>query len=67
MLAQFGMPQDDAWPYLARLYRAGRIDRPVRGLYTPVTSVTSVTSQPAERDTRDGRDTPLDGDEGTTP
>ena len=33
--------------YLARLHESGRVTRPSRGLYTPVSSVTSVTSNGA--------------------
>jgi hypothetical protein len=38
------MGTNEASTYLARLNDAGRIQRPQRGLYTPVVTVTSVTS-----------------------
>lgn len=37
---------DKVRPYLQRLEETGRIDKPSRGLYTPVTSVTTVTAHP---------------------
>lgn len=38
------LPEDQAKVYLARLEKAAYVDRPTRGIYTPVTSVTSVTT-----------------------
>jgi AAA domain len=43
-----GMSPKDATTYLLRLYEAGRIRRPKRGLYTPVESVVSVVNNPTE-------------------
>jgi AAA domain len=42
--AALEMGTNEASTYLARLHDAGRIQRPQRGLYTPVVTVTSVTS-----------------------
>jgi len=47
----------DSKVYLARLYKKGSLDRPVRGIYTTVTSVTSVTSP--GYGTSPGHDTPV--------
>ncbi len=47
----------DSKVYLARLYKKGSLDRPVRGIYTTVTSVTSVTSP--GHGTSPGPDTPV--------
>jgi len=47
----------DSKVYLARLYKKGSLDRPVRGIYTTVTSVTSVTSP--GHGTYPGPDTPV--------
>lgn len=44
--AVVGIEAVHARVYLGRLLDAGRIAKPRRGLYTPVTSVTSVTSAP---------------------
>jgi RecA-family ATPase len=47
--------------YLARAVAAGRLQRPERGLYTPVTSVASVTSDGATDNTHNTRNTPEQG------
>lgn len=55
-----GMSTDDARRYLDRAFKAGRLNRPERGLYTPVLSVLSVLSdvgEPTEQDTQDTQDT----------
>lgn len=54
------MSVDDARRYLDRLLKAGKLQRPGRGLYTSVLSVLSVLSdpdQPSQQDTRDTQDT----------
>ncbi|MHA7261902.1 AAA family ATPase [Arthrobacter sp. TMN-37] len=58
------MEENQVRTYLKRAYDSGRIDRPKRGQYTPVTSVTSVTSLPElfESNTNDRSNTPLTGD-----
>jgi RecA-family ATPase len=48
--------------YLARAAAAGRLQRPERGLYTPVTSVASVTSEGGQDNTDNTRNTPVEGD-----
>jgi hypothetical protein len=49
--------------YLARAFKTGRLQRPERGLYTPVTSVASVTSEGAQDNTDNTRNTPPEEDE----
>jgi putative AbiEi antitoxin of type IV toxin-antitoxin system len=44
--AEAGVDANVAKDYLARLERAGRIEKPTRGLYTPVASVATVASTP---------------------
>jgi hypothetical protein len=60
--ADLDMERIAARVYLGRLLEAGRIQRPHRGLYTPVTSVTSVTSEDTatpERNTSNACNTPV--------
>jgi AAA domain/Transcriptional regulator, AbiEi antitoxin len=45
--AALNMDPAQARVYLSRAVQAGRIEKPARGLYTPVTTVTSVTSERA--------------------
>jgi AAA domain len=47
--------------YLARAAAAGRLQRPERGLYTPVMSVASVTCNGATDNTDNTRNTPAEG------
>lgn len=47
--------------YLVRLYNQGRIDRPKRGLYTPLSTVSGVSGRTGETGQTDTTDTPLQG------
>lgn len=47
--------------YLARLHAQGRIDRPSRGLYTPLSTVSRVSGSEGETGQTDTTDTPLQG------
>jgi hypothetical protein len=49
--------------YLSRLYDAGRLTRPSRGLYLPLSGVSEVSGPYNQTDTTDTTDSPL----GTTP
>jgi hypothetical protein len=51
------MTAKDAAQYLHRLFKAGKLRRPDRGLYTGVVSVVSVVSDPEGYDTHDTYDT----------
>lgn len=58
---KLGMNPDQARVYLSRAFDAGRLSKPARGLYTPVTSVSSVTSGrfPIQNETQVTEVTPL--------
>jgi DNA-binding IclR family transcriptional regulator len=56
--AALDMDPTAARVYLRRADEAGRISRPRRGLYTPVTSVTSVTSEGARPSESNASNTP---------
>ena len=45
--------------YLSRLYAQGRIDRPSRGLYTPLSEVSRVSERDEATGQTDTSDTPL--------
>lgn len=51
--------------YLSRLYEGGRIDRPARGLYLPLSEVSEVSVPggpvPSTTDTTDTTDSPIEG------
>jgi hypothetical protein len=47
--------------YLARAVKTGRLQRPERGLYAPVTSVASVTSEDGQDNTDNTRNTTQEG------
>jgi hypothetical protein len=53
IVAAFDMTPADARTYLRRLYDSGRIARPQRGLYTPVSTVSSVSSIKSPKDTQE--------------
>jgi hypothetical protein len=61
--AALGMDAGQVRVYLGRAVQAGRIEKPARGLYTPVTTVTSVASVgaelPLEGNTRNSSNGPL--------
>jgi hypothetical protein len=48
-IVPLGFTPGEARVYLKRLYDSGRIARPKRGLYSPITSVTSVTNTDASK------------------
>jgi RecA-family ATPase len=52
-----GINEDQSRVYLARLFKAGRIDKPEPGLYTPTTTVTGVTGVTDPDDGRNTRNT----------
>lgn len=55
--SELDMAPNDARRYLDRLHKAGRLDRPARGLYTPVLSVLSVLSPGDDHPPQDTQDT----------
>jgi AAA domain/Transcriptional regulator, AbiEi antitoxin len=57
--AALGIDPDTAGKYLRRLAASGRVAKPSRGLYTPVSSVRSVRSANDATDGTDTTDTPL--------
>jgi Transcriptional regulator, AbiEi antitoxin len=52
---------DEEARYVSRLYESGRIARPARGLYLPLSGVSGVSVPTDQPDTTDTTDSPIEG------